>query len=146
MGSSRFNSFLRDEWEDFEHELNFHTSLSGFFKECFPNISLANEVGKDLAIQKLATSANFAETHKAIAKLSNHQDFTEVQANSLAGIAQSNNQVYWILSDDDVFHFYSKLVDQHPKLLNEAELQGFQSNWQTAIEEQTDSEDDDIPF
>jgi hypothetical protein len=52
-------------------------------------------------------------THITIARLLKHTDFSVTQIEELVKIAQSNNQVGWIVGDPDVHQFYSGLLKQH---------------------------------
>lgn len=61
-------------------------------------------------INDLESSVNFANTHKVIAKLSECSDWSESQKAKLIKIALTNNQVKYILSDNDVEKFYIKII------------------------------------
>jgi len=53
----------------------FYRRLSQFFKEHYPEIKLASELEKELAIRSLINSGNFASTHSAIDKLKKYAEF-----------------------------------------------------------------------
>jgi hypothetical protein len=74
-------------------EIVFYTRISDFFKANFPNIKIASDIERDLAIEELGDSGSFISTHLAIGRLSKHSDFTPLQIEELVRIAQSNNQV-----------------------------------------------------
>jgi len=112
LNNSKFNEFLDKEWEGAKRgKILFYRQLSSFFKEHFPKIDLKAEGEKDFLIEKLSASFNFAETHNLIAKLSNYSGFTYKQAEDLVSAVLNNNQIRWVLSDDDVFGFYKNLDD-----------------------------------
>jgi len=106
-----FNAFLLDEWAKIKNSnLVFYRNLSAFFKEHFPNISLASELEKDILIRKLANSGSFAETHEIIAKLNKYTEFTIAQINAIVEATISNNQVYWIIGDSDIKGFLLNVI------------------------------------
>jgi hypothetical protein len=84
--------------------------LSSFLKRHFPNIQLADQLAKGAAIEKLEKSSNFATTHNAVARLTQFDDFTAAELQRIINAYQSNNQINWILGDDDVKEFAHKLV------------------------------------
>jgi hypothetical protein len=68
------------------------------------------ELRKDELIDKLGDSFNFAYTHSIIKELCKIKDWLPTQINKLVHIALNNNQVMYILKDDDVCDFYKKLI------------------------------------
>ncbi|MBN1449611.1 MAG: DUF4935 domain-containing protein [Anaerolineales bacterium] len=106
-----FNSFLAEEWfEKKRSNIKYYRSLSVFFREHYPDISLADEREKDKLIQELANSFNFAETHAIIGKLRKYSGFTIAQTNAIVDAAISNNQVSWIIQDGDVHDFIQSVI------------------------------------
>jgi predicted nucleic acid-binding protein len=100
--------FLRDEWSRRKDaDVIFYRRISQFFKVHHPEIKLASELEKEIAIRGLAESRSFAETHSAISKISRYLEFSKSQASEIAQVALSNSQVNWIICDPDVFDFYS---------------------------------------
>jgi hypothetical protein len=82
IDSNIFNAYLSKEWQDQKNsKVVYYKSLSEFFKEHFPKITLASELEKDLVIRDLANSSSFAETHTIISKLNKYSDFTIAQIN-----------------------------------------------------------------
>jgi len=114
LNTDRLADFLSDEWKQTHlSELKFYRKLSAFFKDNFPDINLATELEKDLHIEKLASSSNFAQTHAQIAKLKEFNSFTKKQAEDLALALILNSQVRWIADDEDVHEFFTKLYHDH---------------------------------
>nr|WP_286197268.1 PIN domain-containing protein [Variovorax boronicumulans] len=106
LDETKFKDFLMQEWSKTkEEEVHFFKRLSSFFKEKFPDIKLASELEKDLAIKQFVTSPNFAFTHTYVAKLTKFSDFTLSQASTILAAPLSNNQVGWIATDPDVQNF-----------------------------------------
>jgi hypothetical protein len=111
LAEDRLHPFLRDEWAEEKHaEVHYYRRLSQFFKEHFPDIKLASEIEKDLAIRDLANSGSFASTHAAIARLNQFGEFNPPQAQALLDAALTNSQIHWIIGDADVHEFFSRLL------------------------------------
>jgi len=60
----------------------------------------------------LESSYNFAATHAAIAKLNKYDQFNENEQLRLVNAFIENQQVNWIVGDEDVFDFAKKLLGQ----------------------------------
>ncbi len=117
--------------------------LSSFFRDHFPQIKLASELEKDLAIQALAASLQFRDTHRAIARLAKYTQFTGAQLNDIVRAAVSNDQVWRIIKDEDVHKFLSSVIPGHEadiEAANLASLQGMLTKDQPN-EGKTDGED-----
>lgn len=120
LDDSKLKEFLIDEWQETKSEdVQFYRRLSQFFKEHYPDIKLASELEKELTIRALVNSGNFASTHSAISKLEKYAEFNKSQANELAQVCFTNDQIGWILSDQDVYDFYKMLLDSHGDILEE---------------------------
>ncbi len=114
LDESSLRGFLLKEWSDKKNShIIYYNSLSSFFKEHFPHISLASELEKELLIGELFVSSSFSQTHSVVAKLSMYDDFTAVQRNNIVNIAISNNQIYLIAEDDDVNKFLRSVIKGH---------------------------------
>lgn len=111
LDDERFDPFLAEEWEQAKKSrVIYFRRMSLFFRAQFPEIKLAAEAEKDLAIRDLADSGNFARTHAVIARLRNYTDFTPGQLNEIVSAALANNQVHWIAADQDVHSFLSDVI------------------------------------
>lgn len=75
------------------------------------DIDLENtfEQEKDELIQELQRSKNFAKTHTIINRLEKFSEWNLEQMEGLAEALINNSQVNYIISDDDVLNFYSKI-------------------------------------
>ena len=72
------------------------------------------------AIEKLENSPNFATTHNAIERLMTFDDYSREEVLRLISAYQTNNQINWILGDDDVKQFAHKIVTlAHARSLND---------------------------
>lgn len=112
--------FLKSEWENSKKsELFVYRRLSQFFKEHYPAIKLASELEKQLQINALVKSSNFSRTHSIVSKLDKVTEFSDSQVNEIINAGLENNQVNWILDDEDVNKFYSKLLGQHKDVIEE---------------------------
>lgn len=127
LDANSFNAYLTEEWETTKgSSLFFYKSLSPFFKEHFPEISLASELEKDIVIRELASSESFAKTHATIAELGQYSDFSMSQVNAIVQAAISNSQVCWIVGDWDVNSFLKDVIkgkEEHIDAKKLAELQ-----------------------
>ena len=124
LDDTKLKDFLIDEWEERKNsDVYFYRRLSQFFKEYYPDIKLASELEKELAIRSLSRSGNFHATHNAISKLDKYVEFNKSQVNELAQICATNNQVGWILEDDDVYDFYKSLVDNYSEHIDKELLE-----------------------
>lgn len=103
--------FLAREWkENVGGEVAFYTRLGPFFKEHFPDVELAEELEKELLIQDLANSSSFRMTRKTLRKLNRYEDFTTREVTDIASAAVSNNQIYWIMEDEDIRRYLEQIV------------------------------------
>lgn len=144
----QFKAFLFNEWALRKSACIFYyRRLATFFKENFPDIKLATELEKELAIKKFAKSVNFGTTHVAVAKLSQFADFTPVQANEIVGAALSNNQIGWIATDDDVKAFLTSIVEKHGEQLDPIDVEAVTKLMDPPVPGKRDDVDDaDLPF
>lgn len=69
------------------------------------------ETRREELITMLENSRNFATTHTAVAKLEAFGRWTDAQRARLLAAAVHNQQVAWILGDEDVARFFSRLLD-----------------------------------
>jgi hypothetical protein len=100
-----------------------HANLGLLFKTNFPSIKIASEIERDLLIDELRESSNFVQTHSVMAKLLKHADFSPVQIEQLLQIAQTNNQVGWIIGDSVVYAFHASLQKHEAKLTSDVAAQ-----------------------
>lgn len=105
------NPKLVTEWKSVKDgDLHIFTSLGGFAKKHFDNISLPSDVTKSSAISKLVITKNFENTHKQIARLDGvFDEITVEEAQILLQAIIDNGQISWIAKDDDVAAFYEEL-------------------------------------
>lgn len=123
LDDRQLKEYLVNEWTSTKHShIRFYRRLSAFFREKYPDIELAHELEKKLVIDKLAASTTFAETHKIVAELAKYPSFTTVERNDILRGSLSNNQVYWLFADDDVFEFMTALLDGHEDEIDDALL------------------------
>ncbi len=105
------NQFLLREWRERKSATIFlYRGLAEFAKSHFPQINLPSDAIKTASINKLTNSGNFSTTHEAIAELSViKNDLNQDDALQIFRSAIDNNQVGWIIGDDDVQEFYKNL-------------------------------------
>lgn len=69
------------------------------------------ENNKEDIINQLEASSSFASTHRIISQLDKIPNWTKNQKEKMMRIALSNNQVRYILNDNDVKTFYLKIIE-----------------------------------
>lgn len=126
VDNSNFNPYLLHEWNmDKSSKLILYKNLTSFFREKFPEIKLVDEYEKNLLIERLSKSNNFARTHSILAQLDTFRDFSQEQVNEIILASVSNSQIYWIAKDEDVNLILNKIVESHSKLLEPELLERF---------------------
>ena len=69
------------------------------------------ELRKEELIDKLEDSASFANTHSVIGQLLEIKEWSSIQIKKLLKIGIENNQVTYILKDNDVKRFFSTICE-----------------------------------
>ena len=64
------------------------------------------------AIESLEQSYNFMATHRAVSALSRYEDFNAEEVERLLEAYLRNEQIHWILGDDDVRDFACRLIQK----------------------------------
>jgi predicted nucleic acid-binding protein len=147
IDDTQFSQFLAGEWRQKKSsDLRYYSRLSGFFADYYPNIKLATEKEIERLIGELATSGSFAFTHAVIAKFNQYTDFTNDQANQIVAAIISNNQVYWIIRDEDVSRFARRVIQDKEKVINEANLSYLREMLPEPPEPESSGFDEEIPF
>ena len=122
----RLMDFLRTEWRETKHsEATLYTNLTALFQAHYPDIRLAEELDKELAMAKLISSESFLQTHAAIREVEKYPEFTPEQAQALIRAANHNSQIYWIHDDDDVRDFFTRIALQYEHGLDLDDLEEF---------------------
>lgn len=147
LDENKPKDFLRDEWLlRKKAETIFYRRISQFFKAHHPEIKLASEAEKEIAIRCLAKSGSFADTHSAISKISKYLEFSKSQASEIAQVALSNSQVNWIICDPDVFDFYSVFLQNHSAALEPEIREGLLRELTACKKADTTAEEEYIEF
>lgn len=79
-------------------------------KEDEVKLQSKEEMQKEDLINRLEDSTSFANTHSIIEQLSGINEWKGKQKNKLISAALSNDQITYILKDDDVKKFYQKII------------------------------------
>lgn len=147
LGEYLFEPYLENEWKNLKSsEIVYYQRLSSFFKDKFPDIKLASEFEKDLLIRELADSPNFAYTHSVIAKLDKYAEFSPIQASEIAQASLLNNQVNWIIEDEDVNRFLKRIVKDYESKIDSDYLVTLKAMLDSKDKEPDNDSFDDIPF
>lgn len=130
LDNTQMSDFLQEEWRERKKAAAvLYTSLLDLFRDHYPDVRLLEALEKEmaereLAVRSLATSANFLQTHAAVEAVSRFSDFLPQEVEDLLYAAVSNSQIRWIVEDDDLFRFYTRLANEYqdsvdPRLLGE---------------------------
>jgi predicted nucleic acid-binding protein len=115
---NKFDPYLLNEWTTTKYSsLTLFKNLTGFFSDRFPEIKLVDEYEKNLLIEKLSKSSNFATTHSLLAQLNTFDSFSKAQVDDIILASVSNSQIYWISSDNDVDEILNKIADKHSSII-----------------------------
>jgi predicted nucleic acid-binding protein len=133
--------FLQREWLATNGgNLELYKNLPDFLRKYFPEIKLSDEIDKATAIERLERSSNFTVTHRAIAKLMQYDDFKDIEVIRILRAYTTNNQISWILGDEDVFSFALKIL----KFSKSDEAQALANNLTDMLDEIIQSKEPDI--
>lgn len=106
------DKFLQNEWSaKKKSNVSLVKLLSQFLSTHFPDIKLADQIDKISAIERLEKSPNFSSTHRAIEILGTIDDFTKDEVLRLINAYTSNDQINWIIGDEDVDEFAEKIIN-----------------------------------
>jgi predicted nucleic acid-binding protein len=142
----RLSEFLRIEWQEHGKSiLHYYTKLSDFLRNEFPNIKLASELEKELAISSFANSASFASTKSAIRKLRRITEFSDSEIREIVEASTTNNQIYWIHEDQIVKDFLLGIIRGREDAINSKLLEEFYGIYGNEAEAES-IEDEDLPF
>lgn len=123
LNEDQLNGFLKDEWEAQKSSKIFmYKRLSHFMAKNFPQAKLATELEKEILIKELAESPAYMDTHRVLRRLSKISEFSSSQVNEIIKAYVENNQIYWIIEDEDVLDFAHKLLAQYKDVISEDNL------------------------
>lgn len=123
LDEGAIDEFLAQEWRERKgSDVSLNASLTSLFRTYYPDIRLAADLERELAVDALIASPSFRATHLAIQKLSSFAEFSTAQVRALAAAARTNSQVERILVDSDVHEFYSNLQSRYPDQIDAADL------------------------
>lgn len=107
----KMNPFLVAEWSAKKNsKIYFYSSLVDFLNEHVKDIQLEDEIKKQKLIFDLYNSQNFESTHGIIASLRKYSGWTEQEVEKLSAALINNTQINWIITDSDVWDFYSTIL------------------------------------
>jgi len=140
-----FLPFLNSEWmEKKGSAIVFFKRLSDFFKNKFPEIKLARELEKEILINDLIQSSTFVKTRRTLRKLVEFSDYTESEINEIVSATINNNQIFWIIQDEDINSYLRTIVEGKEKLIEPKNLEVFYKLLDGNDTE--DDADDGVPF
>lgn len=111
LNEDAVNPFLEEEWSTRKgSEIHVYRTLSAFMKIHFDGVAFSFDRTKDSLISDLFTSANFAITHQLIAKLETYSYFSQKEVERILAATVANDQVRYIIFDDDVSDFLNRVA------------------------------------
>lgn len=120
---TKVNPFLSEEWtKKKKSDVFVYRNLAKFINEHFDGIAFSFDVGKEELIDSLAGCGSFASTHSAIAKLESYPYFSTKEVKRILEAACSNDQFGWIVSDDDIATFLTRIAGPKMGEITEPEL------------------------
>ncbi len=103
LDPDELNPFLAMEWRAQKTSVvTFFRRLSDFLREEAPYIRISESDEVNALIAELATSPSFSSTHEIVARLRAFSDFSVAQRVAYLKALVENNQVSWIITDEDV--------------------------------------------
>ena len=125
LGPEIPNSFLSSEWETKKSgTMHLYAGMKSFISKHFPDIALASDVEKKLAIKTLIESGSWQQTHQAIAQLAPFSaDLSGSEAKQLFLALVNNPEINAIADDSDVKEFYETLLTAHWNVLETEEYE-----------------------
>ena len=146
IDKDKLAEFLDWEWrEKKDSSIRYYRRLSDFLRSQFPDIRLASELEKELAIFDFISSPNFSGTHLAIKKLSKFADFSDSEIGELIEASIANRQIYWIKDDPDVRAFLLNLIRRKEDVLAPEVLEEFDRIYRPEQKHDV-TESDELPF
>ncbi|HHL3494106.1 TPA: PIN-like domain-containing protein [Legionella pneumophila] len=112
---SNINPFLQKEWnEKKQTSIEIFKTITDFSKAYFPEFELQSEVASEIKneISLLKKSNSFSETHIIIEALNRYyENLTRQHIKQIIMAYKSNNQIYGIITDEDVKKFLLRLKE-----------------------------------
>lgn len=107
----KFNIYLTTEWESIKKsQIHFYRSLHDFLLNKYKDYNIILEQYKEQLISELYESSSFIETHSIISKLMDYSDLSQKNISDICTAAMENNQINWIIHDNDISTFYKKIL------------------------------------
>lgn len=152
----RLKPYLQWEWQEAKtSQIFYYRELTSFFKEKFPDIKLAKELEKEIAVKRLVASTSTEEAKAALRRLSKHDDFSTVQMDAILGSCLKNVAVCGMVDDKEVEYYLRLAVRFEATTLSEDDVLSFYDHYfrETDVEAGLISPSDpirlladDIPF
>jgi hypothetical protein len=106
-----FNNYLFLEWRSRKNSNIFcYRSISKFFQDKYPKISLKTEIRKEEVLEKFINSSSYANTRKCLIDLVDLNEFSAKQVKAFIDACINNNQIYWIKDDNDIKQYINEIL------------------------------------
>lgn len=119
LDNNRFNLFLESERKEEKWcEIIFYRNLTDFFSAKFPKIKLASELHKRITLTNFINSPHFIATRQNLRKLQYINEFTDDEIRDIVDAAITNNQIYWINTDEDIQTMLFQIVENRLNIVD----------------------------
>ena len=92
--------------------IHFYTNLASFLLAHVESIRLQDELEKNRLIKQLISSSYFYITHNILEEMKKYDSWNDSQIRDICFAFLVNNQINWIIDDDDVKSFYISIVGE----------------------------------
>lgn len=116
--SDNIRPYLEYEWKTKNGgTVKLFNRISQLISEIIDSAKKAIEDEKYALANKLKESGSFAETHSVIERISKYKDFDAEQLRIICDTVLENDQVRWIIGDEDVRQFYQKILVEYKDVI-----------------------------
>jgi len=131
LDKKRVKPFLQNEWKKKKKsEITLFNNLNDFLNKHLPELILKGEQHDciDNLVKALENSQNFSQTHIHIKELQRYFDKLDVsQVARVINALETNTQISWILTDDDVREFIKNILEAYPNVISEQKKEAIRS-------------------
>jgi hypothetical protein len=147
INEDKLSEYLGWEWEQRKKSkiFCFHR-LSEYLNSEFPEIKLASDFEKKLAIDDFVSSGSFSSTKATIKRLSKYTEFSDAELRKIIDASIENNQIYWIRSDYPVKSFLTRVIEGKEGILDPQVYERFKDIYLGEQEEGQEEEQEDFEF
>lgn len=141
------NPFLKAEYaENMVGDVSCYRSLTSFFKNKFPAITLEAEEEKEDIVNNFVGSPNFRSTRKALSQLKKYDTYSKQQIEMILAACFNNTQINWILTDEDIKQGIYEFFNKHSEKLDDEFKANFLYQWSKQFPNSQEPDNIELPF